>query len=53
MGFARTASKGVVKVNSREGGESEEGNQELFVLRNEVGEWKIARYCFCTVMPPH
>jgi len=55
--FARTASKGKVKVNGGEGElESEEGNQELFVLRKEdgvEGEWKIARYCFCSVMPPH
>jgi ketosteroid isomerase-like protein len=52
--FARTASKGKVRVNGGEGElESEEGNQELFVLRNEGGEWKIARYCFCSVMPPH
>ena len=55
--FARTASKGKVRVNGGEGElESEEGNQELFVLRKEdggEGEWKIARYCFCSVMPPH
>jgi ketosteroid isomerase-like protein len=54
--FARTASRGIVKVNGGEGGESEEGNQELFVFRKEdgeEGEWKIARYCFCSVMPPH
>jgi ketosteroid isomerase-like protein len=50
--FARTASKGKVRVNGGEGG-GEEGNQELFVFRNEGGEWKIARYCFCSVMPPH
>jgi len=36
--FARTASKGKVKVNGGEGElESEEGNQELFVLRKEDG----------------
>jgi ketosteroid isomerase-like protein len=50
--FARTASKGEGEL------ETEEGNQELFVLRKEdggegEGEWKIARYCFCSVMPPH
>jgi ketosteroid isomerase-like protein len=51
--FARTASKVKVRANDGEGElESEEGNQELFVFRKEGGEWKIARYCFCSVMPP-
>jgi len=49
--FARTASKG--KVLIKRGGESEEKNQELFVLRREEGVWKIERYCFCSTLPPH
>lgn len=49
--FARTASAG--KVQMKAGGESAEANQELFVLRKESGEWKIARYCFCSTLPPH
>jgi len=50
--FARTASQGSVKMVVGGGG-SEEANQELFVLQKLGGEWKIARYCFCTTMPPH
>ena len=49
--FARTASKG--KVLIKRGGESEEKNQELFVLRREEGVWRIERYCFCSTLPPH
>lgn len=49
--FARTVSQGMVKVEG--GGESSEANQELFVLRKMSGVWKIARYCFSTVLPPH
>ena len=50
--FARTASKGKVLVKEV-GKESEEKNQELFVLRKEEGKWGIERYCFCSVLPPH
>jgi uncharacterized protein (TIGR02246 family) len=49
--FARTASAG--KVQFKSGGESAEANQELFVLRKENGDWKIARYCFSSTLPPH
>ncbi|KAE9381980.1 hypothetical protein N431DRAFT_360521 [Stipitochalara longipes BDJ] len=49
--FARTASKGKVQIKG--GGESDEANQELFVLKKEGGEWKIERYCFCSTLPPH
>lgn len=48
--FARTASAGTVKVAT--GGGSKEANQELFVVRKVDGEWKIARYCFCSTNPP-
>ena len=44
--FARTTSAGTQKQNAT-GKTSEEGNQELFVLKKVEGEWKIARYCFC------
>jgi uncharacterized protein (TIGR02246 family) len=49
--FARTNSGGTVKVNVT-GQSSKEANQELFVMRKVGGEWKIARYCFCTTNPP-
>jgi ketosteroid isomerase-like protein len=50
--IARTSSNGTVMVKAN-GTKSNEGNQELFVLQKEDGEWKIARYCFCSVLPPH
>jgi len=50
--FARTASTGTTKVNAGGGGGSE-ANQELFVMQNIGGAWKIARYCFSTTNPPH
>jgi uncharacterized protein (TIGR02246 family) len=49
--FARTASKGTTVVKAAGG--IKEANQELFVLRRVDGDWKIARYCFCTTNPPH
>lgn len=49
--FARTSSAGSVKLASGVG--SQEANQELFVMRKVDREWKIARYCFCAVNPPH
>jgi len=49
--FARTNSKGVQTVLAT-GGKSAEGNQELFVLQKVNGDWRIARYCFCTTNPP-
>jgi uncharacterized protein (TIGR02246 family) len=49
--FARTASAGTVQLKA--GGEGKEANQELFVMKKEGGGWKIARYCFCSTLPPH
>ena len=49
--FARTNSAGTVVVHAT-GETSSEANQELFVLQNVAGEWKIARYCFSTTNPP-
>jgi len=49
--FARTSSKGIQKFNAT-GQMSKEANQELFVMQKVGGEWKIARYCFCTMNPP-
>ncbi|KAF2733020.1 hypothetical protein EJ04DRAFT_469234, partial [Polyplosphaeria fusca] len=45
--FARTTTEGVQK-DQRTGRESKEGNQELFVCQRVGGEWKLARYCFCS-----
>ena len=49
--FARTTSVGIQK-RLGSGGTSSEGNQELFVMKKVKGEWKIARYCFCSTNPP-
>lgn len=49
--FARTTSSGTVKINAT-GQSGNEANQELFVMEKVDGEWKIARYCFCTTNPP-
>lgn len=47
--FARTTSAGTTVIGGQEG---HEANQELFVMKKTGGEWKIARYCFCTTNPP-
>jgi uncharacterized protein (TIGR02246 family) len=49
--FARTNSAGTVLEHGT-GESSSEANQELFVLHQVEGEWKIARYCFSTTNPP-
>jgi ketosteroid isomerase-like protein len=49
--FVRTSSAGSTEVKAT-GKMVKEANQELFVLQKIDGEWKIARYCFCTVLPP-
>jgi uncharacterized protein (TIGR02246 family) len=49
--FARTNSKGSVMVRAN-GATLAEANQELFVLQRIESEWKIARYCFATTLPP-
>ena len=49
--FARTTSSGTQKFNAT-GQTSKEANQELFVMEKVGDEWKIARYCFCTMNPP-
>ncbi len=45
--FARTNSVGVNAVHAT-GASTPEANQELFIFQRIAGEWKIARYCFCT-----
>ncbi len=48
--FARTSSAGSTNIKAT-GKMIKEANQELFVLQKVNGDWKIARYCFCTVLP--
>jgi ketosteroid isomerase-like protein len=49
--FIRTNSKGTMKIKAT-GTTSEEANQELFILRKELGgEWKIASYSFSSTNP--
>jgi uncharacterized protein (TIGR02246 family) len=49
--FARTNSAGRTKNNAT-GVEGPEANQELFLFQKISGDWKVARYCFCTTNPP-
>lgn len=49
--FARTNSAGTTKVKAT-GKSGPEANQELFLFQKVGGDWKIARYCFCTTNPP-
>lgn len=48
--FARTVSKGTTDVLAA-GITVPEENRELFVLKKENGEWKIARYIFNKMSP--
>ncbi len=43
--FARTVSQGTTLIHAT-GDRTAEENRELFVLQQENGEWKIARYMF-------
>jgi uncharacterized protein (TIGR02246 family) len=47
--FARTNSAGRTKNNAT-GVEGPEANQELFLFQKISGDWKVARYCFCTTI---
>ena len=48
--WVRTSSAGTTRVLDS-GVDVNEGNNELFVFRNEVGRWKIYRYLFATSQP--
>jgi uncharacterized protein (TIGR02246 family) len=50
-GWARTSSAGQTTTLAN-GQLVAEGNNELFVLRREGGEWRIHRYLFATNQPP-
>jgi uncharacterized protein (TIGR02246 family) len=49
--FARTNSTGTSTDNAT-GVTSSESNQELFIFQRIRDDWKIARYCFSTTLPP-
>jgi uncharacterized protein (TIGR02246 family) len=49
--LARTRSSGHTRSHAT-GVVSPEANQELFLFQKSGGDWKIARYCFCTTNPP-
>lgn len=48
--WVRTSSTGTMKLLAS-GADIPEGNNELFVLRREGGNWKIHRYLFATALP--
>lgn len=48
--FARSTAAGT-KFWVQKGTSETHHNQELFVLKKETGEWKIARYCFSSMKP--
>lgn len=48
--WVRTSSAGRTRLLAADA-EVEEGNNELFVLRREDGEWRIHRYLFATSQP--
>ena len=50
LAFARTISRGTTDVLAA-GITVPEENRELFVLKKEQGEWKIARYIFNKMSP--
>ena len=50
--WARTSSAGRQTLLAT-GETRQEGNNELFVLRRENGDWKIHQYLFATNQPPH
>ena len=48
--FARSTSSGSITIVAN-GAQVPAGFQELFVLRKQRGEWKIARYSFSSTLP--
>ena len=48
--FVRSTAAGA-KFWVQRGTQETHHNQELFVLKKEDGEWKIARYCFNSMKP--
>ncbi len=50
--FARTSSAGTVTVLARQK-TTAEGNNELFIFKQENGNWKIHRYLFASSQAPN
>ncbi|KAM0429645.1 hypothetical protein ACHAPT_006250 [Fusarium lateritium] len=48
--FARTTASGTKTMKATQESEPH-SNQELFIMKKEEGEWKIARYAFSTMKP--
>jgi uncharacterized protein (TIGR02246 family) len=48
--YARTSSAGETRIHAS-GKMVKEGNNELFIFRQEKGQWKIHRYLFATTNP--
>ncbi|KAM5359876.1 hypothetical protein ACJZ2D_014131 [Fusarium nematophilum] len=48
--FARTTAEGTKTMLATKAEETH-ANQELFIMKKEDGEWKIARYAFSTMKP--
>jgi uncharacterized protein (TIGR02246 family) len=48
--FARTTAEGTKTMLATEESEPH-ANQELFIMKKEDGQWKIARYAFSTMKP--
>lgn len=48
--FARTTASGTKTMKATQESEPH-SNQELFIMKKEDGEWKIARYAFSTMKP--
>ena len=51
LAYVRTTSAGKTEILARKT-TVEEGNNELFIFRNERGKWKIHRYLFASTNPP-
>ena len=48
--FARTTAEGTKTMLATQESEAH-SNQELFIVKKEDGQWKIARYAFSTMKP--
>jgi uncharacterized protein (TIGR02246 family) len=51
LAYVRTTSAGQTEILAKKT-MLKEGNNELFIFRNEHGKWKIHRYLFASTNPP-
>jgi uncharacterized protein (TIGR02246 family) len=51
LAYVRTTSAGKTEILAQKR-TVKEGNNELFIFRNEDGQWKIHRYLFASTNPP-